>query len=144
MTREKSLFFHRSALTSDAILHGTAKPPSLNVRAMPVYFRLPERYWAALRPVPSTGSRLRSKTECSLSGGKSSSPEHPKRSGYKMNPVVSHVRDWFTSRFPYYPLKHLLLDEEIPGGASFAYTLGAGILSVLSLQIVSGIIQLFS
>jgi len=57
--------------------------------------------------------------------------------------MFSRAWQWFTSKWPFYPLKHLLLDEEIPGGASFAYTFGSALLVVFSLQVVSGIIQLF-
>ena len=60
-----------------------------------------------------------------------------------MNLILSGIWNWFTLRWPFYPLKKLLLDEEIPGGARFAYTLGSGILTIISLQIVSGIVQLF-
>jgi ubiquinol-cytochrome c reductase cytochrome b subunit len=57
--------------------------------------------------------------------------------------VLSRAWKWFTEKWPFYPLKHLLLDEEIAGGASFFYTLGTAILIILTLQIISGIIQLF-
>jgi ubiquinol-cytochrome c reductase cytochrome b subunit len=57
--------------------------------------------------------------------------------------MFSRVWTWFTTRWPWYPLKHLLLDEEIIGGPSYAYTLGTSIIMVITLQIVSGIIQLF-
>ena len=57
--------------------------------------------------------------------------------------MLSFIWKWFTSKWPFYPLKHLLLDEEIPGGASFAYTLGSALLIIFSIQAVSGIIQLF-
>jgi len=50
---------------------------------------------------------------------------------------------WFTDRWPYYALKDLLLKEDIPGGASFAYTLGTTLIMLFTLQIVSGILQLF-
>ena len=50
---------------------------------------------------------------------------------------------WFTERWPYYPLRDLLLKEEIPGGASFAYTLGTSLIVVVMLQVVSGVLQLF-
>jgi ubiquinol-cytochrome c reductase cytochrome b subunit len=56
---------------------------------------------------------------------------------------VSGIWNWFTQRWPFYPIKKLLLDEEIPGRARFAYTLGTGILTIIGLQIVSGIVQLF-
>ena len=57
--------------------------------------------------------------------------------------MVERIWQWFTTRWPYYPLKHLLLDEEIAGGASYAYTLGSSILAVIALQVATGIIQLF-
>lgn len=50
---------------------------------------------------------------------------------------------WFTDRWPYYQLRDLLLDEEIPGGASFAYTLGTSLITIFILQASSGVIQLF-
>ncbi len=50
---------------------------------------------------------------------------------------------WFTDRWPYYQLKDLLLNEDIPGGASFAYTLGTSLITVFILQAVSGVLQLF-
>jgi quinol-cytochrome oxidoreductase complex cytochrome b subunit/cytochrome c551/c552 len=50
---------------------------------------------------------------------------------------------WFTERWPFYPLRDLLLKEEIPGGASFAYTLGTSLIVVVVLQVVSGVLQLF-
>ncbi|MCL5024067.1 MAG: cytochrome b N-terminal domain-containing protein [Nitrospirae bacterium] len=50
---------------------------------------------------------------------------------------------WFADRWPFYPLRDLLLKEEIPGGASFAYTLGSSVLMIFTLQIASGILQLF-
>jgi ubiquinol-cytochrome c reductase cytochrome b subunit len=50
---------------------------------------------------------------------------------------------WFTDRWPYYPLRDLLLNEDIPGGASFAYTLGTSLIMIFILQAVSGVLQLF-
>jgi ubiquinol-cytochrome c reductase cytochrome b subunit len=50
---------------------------------------------------------------------------------------------WFTERWPYYALRDLLLKEEIPGGASFAYTLGTSLIMIVVLQAVSGLLQLF-
>jgi ubiquinol-cytochrome c reductase cytochrome b subunit len=58
-------------------------------------------------------------------------------------PVIDHIWKWFTERWPFYPLKHLLLDEDIAGGASYAYTLGSAILAVVGLQVATGIIQFF-
>jgi ubiquinol-cytochrome c reductase cytochrome b subunit len=56
---------------------------------------------------------------------------------------MSWLWKWFTDRWPYYQLKDLLLNEEIPGGASFSYTLGSSLLVIFTLQVVSGILQLF-
>src|SRR5512140_647350 len=56
--------------------------------------------------------------------------------------MVSRIWQWFTTRWPYYQLKHLLLDEEIAGGSSYAYTLGSSILAVIALQVATGIIQI--
>ena len=58
-------------------------------------------------------------------------------------PMIDRVWKWFTERWPFYPLKHLLLDEDIAGGASYAYTMGSAILAVVALQVATGIIQLF-
>lgn len=46
-------------------------------------------------------------------------------------------------RWPASSLMHLVLDEEIPGGASFAYTLGSAVFTIFILQAVTGILQLF-
>jgi quinol-cytochrome oxidoreductase complex cytochrome b subunit/cytochrome c2 len=50
---------------------------------------------------------------------------------------------WFTDRWPFYQLRDLLLEEDIPGGASFAYTIGSSILMIFALQAVTGLLQLF-
>lgn len=49
---------------------------------------------------------------------------------------------WFTDRWPYYQLRDLLLKEDIPGGASFAYSLGASLITILILQAATGVLQL--
>lgn len=49
---------------------------------------------------------------------------------------------WFTDRWPYYQLRDLLLKEDIPGGASFAYSLGTSLITVFILQAASGVLQL--
>ncbi len=56
---------------------------------------------------------------------------------------MSWLWKWFTDRWPFYQLRDLLLKEDIPGGASFAYTLGTSLLMVFTLQAVTGILQLF-
>jgi quinol-cytochrome oxidoreductase complex cytochrome b subunit/cytochrome c2 len=54
-----------------------------------------------------------------------------------------HLWKWFTDRWPFYQLRDLLLEEDIPGGASFAYTIGSSIMMIFALQVASGILQLF-
>ncbi len=56
---------------------------------------------------------------------------------------MNRLWKWFTDRWPYYQLRDLLLEEEIPGGTSFAYTLGTSLIMIFILQAVSGILQLF-
>ena len=50
---------------------------------------------------------------------------------------------WFTERWPFYQLRDLLLKEDIPGGSSFAYTIGSSLMVLFALQVVTGILQLF-
>ncbi len=50
---------------------------------------------------------------------------------------------WFTDRWPFYQLRDLLLKEDIPGGASLAYTLGTSLIMIFTLQAVTGVLQLF-
>jgi ubiquinol-cytochrome c reductase cytochrome b subunit len=56
---------------------------------------------------------------------------------------VKFLWKWFTDRWPYYQIRDLALNEEIPGGASFAYTLGTTLIMLFTLQAVSGVLQLF-
>lgn len=57
--------------------------------------------------------------------------------------LVKRFWEWFTDRWPYYQLRDLLLKEDIPGGASFAYTLGTSLITIFILQAASGVLQLF-
>jgi len=57
--------------------------------------------------------------------------------------VVSKFWQWINERIPLKMMLQVGLDEEIPGGASFFYTLGGATLFVFVLQIVTGIWQLF-
>jgi ubiquinol-cytochrome c reductase cytochrome b subunit len=57
--------------------------------------------------------------------------------------MFTKIKQWIDERWPLSSLVHLALDEEIPGGARFAYTLGSAVLVVFMLQILSGILQLF-
>ena len=57
--------------------------------------------------------------------------------------MFSWVWRWINDRWPASYLVHLALEEEIPGGSSFAYTLGSALLATFLLQAVTGILQLF-
>jgi len=55
----------------------------------------------------------------------------------------SKIWRWVNDRIPISTILQLGLDEEIPGGASFFFTLGSATLFIFILQIVTGIWQLF-
>ena len=57
--------------------------------------------------------------------------------------MTSKIWKWVNDRIPITTILQLGLDEEIPGGASFFFTLGSATLFVFILQIVTGIWQLF-
>jgi ubiquinol-cytochrome c reductase cytochrome b subunit len=57
--------------------------------------------------------------------------------------MITKLRQWIDERWPLSQLISLGLDEEIPGGSSFAYVLGSSTLIVLLLQAVTGIWQIF-
>ncbi|MDA8083077.1 MAG: cytochrome b N-terminal domain-containing protein [Nitrospiraceae bacterium] len=57
--------------------------------------------------------------------------------------MLRSIGQWLDQRWPFSSLTRLTLEEEIPGGARFAYTLGSGTLIVFLLQAVTGIMQLF-
>jgi len=57
--------------------------------------------------------------------------------------MLSGIRKWLDERWPLSYFIHLSLDEEIPGGSSFAYTFGSALLVVFLLQVATGILQLF-
>ncbi len=57
--------------------------------------------------------------------------------------VGSRIWQWLNERWPFSPLINLTLDEEIPGGSSFAYTEGSAVLIIFILQAVTGVMQLF-
>jgi len=52
--------------------------------------------------------------------------------------MFTRIVQWIDERFPLSSMRHLLLDEEIPGGASFAYIFGSATLAVFALQIITG------
>jgi ubiquinol-cytochrome c reductase cytochrome b subunit len=57
--------------------------------------------------------------------------------------MLTKIKQWIDERWPLTPLMHLALEEEIPGGARYAYTLGSAVLIVFMIQVVSGIMELF-
>ncbi|MBI5057112.1 MAG: cytochrome b N-terminal domain-containing protein [Nitrospirae bacterium] len=57
--------------------------------------------------------------------------------------MIKLAWDWLKGKWPIEKIGHLLLDEELPGGAKFAYTLGSAIITVFTIQVISGIVQLF-
>jgi ubiquinol-cytochrome c reductase cytochrome b subunit len=57
--------------------------------------------------------------------------------------MLSRIWKWLDERWPLSYFIRLSLDEEIPGGSSFAYTFGSALLIVFALQVVTGMLQLF-
>ncbi|VAX16430.1 hypothetical protein MNBD_IGNAVI01-1715 [hydrothermal vent metagenome] len=57
--------------------------------------------------------------------------------------MVSKIWLWINERIPLKMMLQVGLDEEIPGGASFFYTIGSATLFVFAIQVVTGIWQLF-
>ena len=56
---------------------------------------------------------------------------------------MTPMKEWIETRWPLSSVMHLALDEEIPGGARFAYSLGVAVLVAFMLQTATGIMQLF-
>jgi len=57
--------------------------------------------------------------------------------------MVSRFMRWINDRWPLSAVLQLGLEEEIPGGASIAYTVGSATLLVFFLQVLTGAWQLF-
>ena len=57
--------------------------------------------------------------------------------------MTSKIWKWVNDRIPVAKILQLGLDEEIPGGASFFFTLGSATMFIFILQIITGIWQLF-
>jgi ubiquinol-cytochrome c reductase cytochrome b subunit len=57
--------------------------------------------------------------------------------------MLSQIWIWINKRWPVSTVIRWSLEEEIPGGSSFAYTFGSALLAVFILQVTTGIIQLF-
>ncbi len=56
---------------------------------------------------------------------------------------MKRQREWVGERWPLSFLAQITLEEDIPGGARFAYTLGSAVLIIFTLQAITGILQLF-
>ncbi|MEJ2628924.1 MAG: cytochrome b N-terminal domain-containing protein, partial [bacterium] len=56
---------------------------------------------------------------------------------------MTKIWEWLNLRVPVAKVLQLGLDEEIPGGSSFFFTLGSATLFVFILQMITGIWQLF-
>ena len=57
--------------------------------------------------------------------------------------MFSRVLRWINERWPLTPLARLALEEDVSGGASFAYVFGSAALILFLLQVITGIWQLF-
>ena len=58
-------------------------------------------------------------------------------------PLLHQVKDWVNERTGLVTFFTEFLHEEIPGGTRFSYTLGSACMFLLTMQIVTGIWQLF-
>jgi ubiquinol-cytochrome c reductase cytochrome b subunit len=57
--------------------------------------------------------------------------------------MASRILAWLNERWPLSALISTALEEDIPGGSRFSYTLGSALLTVFLLQAATGIFQLF-
>ncbi len=57
--------------------------------------------------------------------------------------MISQIRQWLNDRWPFSTVIRMALVEELPGGSSYASTLGSVILAIVLIQAVTGILQLF-
>lgn len=57
--------------------------------------------------------------------------------------MLSNINKWINDRWPLQEVWKSATEEEIPGGASYAYTFGSATLSLFILQIITGVWQLF-
>ncbi len=60
-----------------------------------------------------------------------------------MGSTTKKIWQWLNERWPLTTFFRLSLEEDIPGGASYAYTLGSATLVIFLLQVISGVWQLF-
>lgn len=57
--------------------------------------------------------------------------------------MLDNITEWIDDRWPIKQFWKVATEEEIPGGASYAYTFGSATLFLFLLQIVTGVWQLF-
>ena len=57
--------------------------------------------------------------------------------------MFSQIRRWVSERWPLEALIRLSLEEEMPGGASFAYIFGSSLVLIFFIQAITGVCQLF-
>jgi ubiquinol-cytochrome c reductase cytochrome b subunit len=57
--------------------------------------------------------------------------------------MLRSVWQWMNERWPFATVIRAALEEDIPGGSRYAYTLGSAILAIVLVQVATGIFQLF-
>jgi quinol-cytochrome oxidoreductase complex cytochrome b subunit/cytochrome c551/c552 len=57
--------------------------------------------------------------------------------------MISGIWRWLNDRWPFKAAIKVALDEDIVGGSSYAYTFGSALLTIVLIQVVTGIFQLF-
>lgn len=57
--------------------------------------------------------------------------------------MLARIKEWVNDRWPLSSFLKTALEEEVVGGASYAYSFGSAVLFVFSLQVLTGIWQLF-
>lgn len=57
--------------------------------------------------------------------------------------MFARIKKWVNDRWPLSAASRLLLEEDIPGGSSFAYTLGSATLILFLIQAITGVWQMF-
>ncbi len=56
--------------------------------------------------------------------------------------MLSRVAKWLNDRWPFSTVIGAALDEEIVGGSRYAYTLGSAVLTIILIQVATGIFQI--
>jgi ubiquinol-cytochrome c reductase cytochrome b subunit len=57
--------------------------------------------------------------------------------------MLSRIWQWLNDRWPFSAAIGAALQEDIAGGSRFAYTLGSAVLTIVLVQVVTGILQIF-